>query len=287
MSLLKILLILTFVSKTIFACSIDGKSGFLPPNSIEIPTHQKAGLSVEEFHRVIDQVEAIYSPIVASYGSALKIERLWDNPTVNAGTLQRENGKIWQINLYGGFARHPFLSPDGFALVICHELGHHLGGAPKKKIPTWSSYEGQSDYFATLKCLRKIFQKEDNIAAIEEMDIPSKVRERCMTSFPEEREAALCIRTTLAGFSVASVSADIQKEPVPSLEGFDPTIVEESQEKHPKVQCRLDSYFEGSVCEVSSFVKVSQTDEVPGTCHPAQGHTTGVRPLCWFKPSLK
>jgi hypothetical protein len=286
MLLPKILLILT-IPTTIFACSIDGKTGFLPPNDIEIPPHQKAGLSIQEFHEVIDQVEAIYNPIVTSHGSALKIQRMWENPRVNAGTLQLENGKVWQINLYGGFARHPSLTPDGFALVICHELGHHLGGAPKKKIPTWSSFEGQSDYFATLKCLRLVFQKQDNIAAIAEMDIPSKVSQRCTSSFSVEWEAALCIRTTMAGLSVASVSADIQKEPIPSTDRFDATIVEESQEKHPLAQCRLDSYFEGSVCEVSSYVKVSQIDEVPGTCHPASGHTTGTRPLCWFKPRLK
>lgn len=40
------------------------------------------------------------------------------------------------------------MTRDGLALVICHELGHHFGGAPKSTVPLkkWNSYKGQVDY---------------------------------------------------------------------------------------------------------------------------------------------
>ena len=64
----------------------------------------------------------------------LKIEKKWSSATVTAGTYRDIRNKQWIINLYGGLARHPLITEDAYALVICHEIGHHIGGAPKKII---------------------------------------------------------------------------------------------------------------------------------------------------------
>lgn len=267
-----------------FACT-HGK-GFLPENNLRIPVSDKnSGLTEARYHAVIDKVEKIYAPIVNSYGSFLKIDRKWESEVVNAGTYRDEGGKHWHINLYGGFARHPSITEDGYALVICHELGHHIGGAPKKTINGmrfWASTEGQSDYFATLKCLRKVFADEDNIEAIARAKIPDLVKEECQ-HFPKEWEQALCIRTSLAGLSVASVNADSRKVSAPDFERTDPKVVDRTYDAHPVPQCRLDTYFQGSVCEVPSYRTLSQNDEKLNTCHEALSHTKGLRPLCWYK----
>lgn len=261
--------------------------GFLPENDMRIPVSDKnSGLSESQYHQVIDKVEKIYAPIAKEYGALLKIDRKWESEIVNAGTYRDAGGSHWHINLYGGFPRHPAITEDGYALVICHELGHHIGGAPKKIINGkrfWASTEGQSDYFATLKCLRRVFGQEDNIGAIAKMKIPAIVREEC-EHFPTEWERALCIRTSLAGLSVASVNADSRKVPVPEFEMTDPKVVESTYDGHPIPQCRLDTYFQGSVCEVPSFRNLSQTDEVLNTCHESLSHTKGLRPLCWYRP---
>lgn len=267
------------------ACVQDN---FLPPNNLHIPvTEKNSGLSEERYHDVIDKVERIYSPIVTADGAELKIDRLWESSTVNAGTFRDERGKHWHINLYGGFARLPLITEDGFALVICHEIGHHLGGAPKKNIETasWSSNEGQADYFATLKCLRRIFEKEDNEAINRAQEIPEIVSENCQESFPDKKERALCIRNSMAGLAVARINATIQGTNFPSFETPDETEVGSTNEKHPRAQCRLDTYFMGSICEVGHNTTLSQTNEVKGTCHSSLGHTSGIRPTCWFKPS--
>lgn len=261
--------------------------GFLPENDMRIPVSDKnSGLSESQYHQVIDKVEKIYAPIAKEYGALLKIDRKWESEIVNAGTYRDAGGSHWHINLYGGFPRHPAITEDGYALVICHELGHHIGGAPKKIINGkrfWASTEGQSDYFATLKCLRRVFGQEDNIGAIAKMKIPAIVREEC-EHFPTEWERALCIRTSLAGLSVASVNADSRKVPVPEFEMTDPKVVESTYDGHPIPQCRLDTYFQGSVCEVPSFRNLSQNDEVLNTCHESLSHTKGLRPLCWYRP---
>jgi hypothetical protein len=33
--------------------------------------------------------------------------------------------------MFGGLARHELVTDDGFMMVVCHETGHHLGGAPR------------------------------------------------------------------------------------------------------------------------------------------------------------
>lgn len=264
---------------------IDGK-GFLPENGLRIPISDKnTGLTEAQYHAVIDKVEKVYAPIVKSYGGLLKIDRKWESDVVNAGTYRDEGTYHWHINLYGGFPRHPLITEDGYALVICHELGHHIGGAPKKIINgtrIWASTEGQSDYFATLKCLRKVFAEEDNIAAIAKLNVPEVVKEEC-DHFPSEWEKALCIRTSLAGQSVSSVNADSRKVPLPEFEFSDPKTVDSTYGGHPEPQCRLDTYFQGSVCEVPSFKSVSQTYDATNTCHVSHSHTRGLRPNCWYK----
>ena len=50
------------------------------------------------------------------------------------------------------------MTPDGFALVLCHELGHHLAGNPR--VQAWAANEGQSDYFSTQSCARELWSGE-------------------------------------------------------------------------------------------------------------------------------
>lgn len=259
---------------------------FLPENNLTIPMSQKtSGLKEDQFHEVIDKFILRYEKILSAIGKTLTIKRLWEDPRVNAGTLR--NGKEVVINLYGGFPRHPEITADGYALVLCHELGHHLGGLPKKSNEgaTWSSTEGQADYYATLKCLRKVFRDDNNEAVVRGMDIPQPVKEQC-SRFPQSWERALCVRTTLAGLSVARVMADTQQETPPLLDDPEMKRVEKTYENHPTVQCRLDTYFQGSVCEISSSIPVSGKDEWSGTCHSKNGHTIGIRPACWFAPLI-
>jgi hypothetical protein len=273
---------LVLFSWQINAC-VDGK-GFLPDDVPVIPPHIKSGLTQEQYNEAIDKVTKVYSPVVRSWGAQLSIHRLWDSATVNAGTLRA--GRQWIVNLYGGFARHPFITQDGYMLVICHEIGHHIGGAPKKAYQSgmhWASTEGQSDYFATLKCLRKVFRNDNNLEIVKGLEVPSAVRTECETSFRTDWEQALCIRTSLAGLSVAKVNADGRRVPLPDLETMDDTVVSSTNNGHPIPQCRLNTYYQGSICTVSSTRRLSQVWDKIGTCHVKNGHTRGLRPNCWYK----
>ena len=155
-------LMLVFSAATL-ACTEDGKGGIVEDNDLNIPADSLyvGGITEAQFNAVIDKIEVIYSPIAKSLGKEYLVARKWDDGTVNANASQ--SGSKWNINMYGGLARHATITEDGFALVLCHETGHLLGGAPKVAgfMNKWASNEGQADYFANLKCLRKTFQLKE------------------------------------------------------------------------------------------------------------------------------
>lgn len=285
MKFLTVLALTLAVSGTALACSEDGKEGFLPENNLYIPAGVKTtgGITEAQFNAVIDKVEAIYSPIVSSMGGKLTINRKWEDGTVNANAT-RLGG--WQVNMYGGLARHQKITPDGFALVLCHEIGHHLGGAPKvgNFLNKWASNEGQSDYFATLKCLRKTFLNDNNSLVVRKLNAPKALVDACAKAWPNKADRSICVRNGMAGVSVAGLFASLRNAPEANFETPDARIVTKTDDAHPAHQCRLDTYLQGALCEASFNEDVSQKDEVQATCHGTLGHTVGLRPLCWFKP---
>ena len=121
-----------FALSLFLSCSVSlACEGFLAPNNLLLPPSDKnEGLSELEYEEVISKVERIYSPVARENNAVLKLQRQWASPTVNAGTYRDERNKQWLVNLYGGLARHPFMTLDGYALVICHEIGHHLAVYP-------------------------------------------------------------------------------------------------------------------------------------------------------------
>ena len=274
------------LSGNVLACTEDGKGGFLPDNDLSIPADSKTltGISEAEFNAVIDKLETIYTPIVSRMGGRLTINRKWEDPTVNANAT-RLGG--WMVNMYGGLARHAAITSDGFALVLCHEIGHHLGGAPKVRslFNRWASNEGQSDYFATAKCLRQAFLHDDNASIVRALNAPATLVAACNKQWVNKDDRNICIRSGMAGVSVAGLFAALRNQPEAKFETPDRNVVKKTDDAHPAHQCRLDTYFQGALCEKSFNEDVSQKDEVQGTCHGSTGHTIGLRPLCWFKPS--
>ncbi|WP_408096695.1 hypothetical protein ACJVC5_16795 [Peredibacter sp. HCB2-198] len=280
------------VAYPVMACTPDGTEGFVPENNVKIYANQKGrmgGLTEQQFNDVITKVETLYAPIISNFGANLQVERNWDDPTVNAYAQQM--GKTWKVSMFGGLARHETITEDGFALVVCHELGHHIGGAPRKTsqwASSWASNEGQADYFATLKCLRKVWLNDDNQAIVRQMmPVPATLRRACSSAHTWSDDYYMCIRGGMAGMSVSRLFMALRNSTVePKFDTPDTKVVTRTDDNHPAYQCRLDTYFQGALCDKSMNEDVSASSEVTGTCHGTLGDKVGLRPLCWFKPSV-
>ncbi len=279
--------------------------GFFPDWDVTRSVEQQAfinkgGIDEATFNAVLDKFEEVYRPIIKEAGGEMTMNRKWDDDTVNAsaqrggGIFGGGNAKDYIINMYGGLARHESITPDGFMVVVCHEVGHHIGGAPKVEgglfgMNAWASNEGQSDYYAGLHCFRKIFNDEENLAWVgDNVDLLKEhplVLEKCGEVYEEEAERALCARTAMAGFSVTSLFAVEKEGELPEFSNPDEATVEKTDSSHPAYQCRLDTYFASALCTIGDDEELSQKNPNKGTCTRVGEFEDGVRPLCWYKPT--
>lgn len=247
-----------------------------------------ANLTEKDFGDIIDSVVAKFAPVVASHGGKLTVNKLWTDATVNASAEQ--SGADWVLNMYGGLARRPEVTKDGFAMVVCHELGHHLGGYAFYGPTDWAASEGEADYFATQACARTIWGTTQSPQ--ENDEISPAAKEKCDLAWPLDASRALCYRSAAASQSVTTLLAKLSGDAaVPDAAKPDPTVVSALSVEHPEAQCRLDTYLAGAVCGVSFDLsvipgkgfadhnsKAAELEALKFTC----GSGAGARPLCWY-----
>jgi len=301
---MKLLLILPLL---IFLACQEKKtqSVFMPDNDLADRGINSGNLAVDEelFNTLIDEVANVYEPIIRDHGGNLFINRLWTDPTVNASAVQFDDGS-WIVNMFGGLARRQEVTADGFVLVLCHEIGHHLAGYPF--VVDWAANEGSSDYYSVLGCARHLWQNKAATLGLNAIEVPVRLRELCdaIWTYPNERK--LCYRTMLAGKSTASLLAALQRKTV-DFSRQDNNIVETTNNDHPNAQCRLDTFMAASLCmfewdhtiipgksftdrnsreaeREAANVSCSRFFERDGSA--LEDIEQGYRPNCWFKPKL-
>ena len=256
---------------------------FLPPNDLHLEDQLdiESDLSEEEFDAIIEKAYKVYAPIVKEQGGNLQIDGNWPSSTVNASASRR--GSTWQVNMYGGLARRPEVTRDGFALVLCHELGHHLGGFPFSS--RWAANEGQSDYFATLSCAREIWADDDEENAKFRRTIDAFPKGQCDSVWSSVKDQNLCYRSMEAGKSLADLLGGSRGQV--AYDTPDKKTVTRTNSRHPEGQCRLDTYMAGAVCSASFDTGLIPKDEKTSadvTCTRMDSFELGTRPLCWYKP---
>lgn len=196
----------------------------------------------DEFRTVVKRFNEFWQPRVkAEMGKDLIVEALWNEERANAhATRDREYNLVIKVN--GGMARAQGMDEDGLVFILCHELGHHLGGAPKKKrgntdIDSWSSAEGQADYFAANECLPEMFKGDDK--KLSDVEIIS----------PFCQEDEVCERILKTGVTIGNVFAILKNTDGPSIHHHSQVQVSETNLGHPDVQCRLDTIKNGALGE--------------------------------------
>ncbi len=265
-----------------------GCTSFSRYKTLQYPNSKIINTEITEpiFKKATEKFESFFNEYLDDWKRhEVIVFKSWRSNSVNA-FAEKEDGKIL-ITIYGGLARHPAITLDGFEAVLCHELGHHLGGFPKKSGNVWSSAEGQADYYASSKCLRIYWELEDNITWVKNHSVSDFVLAKCALSNPSSaKEAALCSRISMAGLSVAKMIQALDYETVdPEFHTPDPSVVRVTQMLHPYSQCRLDTLFNGALCSVRQDIAFDDKDEHIGSCHEKNGDTVGLRPKCWFKPN--
>lgn len=272
-----------------FFCGSHGKANFLPKNQLHLEDQMSrlGGISEEQFHAIANRIYAYYEPIVYQLGGDLQIRRYWSSSVVNASAQQR--GDDWIVNLYGGLARRPEIDVDGFTLVVCHEIGHHLAGFPQ--VSSWAANEGNSDYFATQSCAKSMWQKEVERNRLAANKVNPIAKSLCETVHNSDDDKALCFRLMNASFSAGRLLALLGgDQEVISWETPDLSEVEQTDFGYPNGQCRFDTLISGSLCELRynhKQIPWNESELMEQSCHQVNTlEVTKLRPRCWFHPRL-
>ena len=277
--------------------SLPVSAQILPENNLYLQDcyECESGLSKADFFDVIDRVKDTYEQTIKDHKANLEIEAMWDDSTVNASATQLYG--TWTVNMYGGLARRAEVTKDGFTLVLCHELGHHLAGFPF--VSTWGADEGQSDYFATQSCAQNLWKNDHELNAEAREVIPANPKSTCDAAYDDEDEQNLCYRIVLAGKSLGNLLAALKDDSV-SLDDRDASEVRRTQHGHPEAQCRLDTYIAGAVCPVDLDKSIipgkrngrgyndrnAEIEAARHSCTKYGNQDLGLRPRCWFKPGI-
>jgi hypothetical protein len=97
--------------------------------------------------------------IVARFADAfadIAIDIAWESDSLNAQAF-RTGPTAAHVRVYGGLARHRDIGPEGLALAIAHEIGHHKGGAPVHRHYDWLSTDRRADEWARKLGLPAVF----------------------------------------------------------------------------------------------------------------------------------
>lgn len=213
-------------------------------------------LDDESFEKLVKQVLNPYMKELRSLSPELKLNIDWQSNHPNASVSMRK-GKV-HMNFHGGFIRENNLSSDAFAVTVCHEVGHLLGGYPKVFPTQKYSAEAQSDYFATASCIKKYFKISKREVSESELTILSDQQK----SLCDKKEN--CLRGLLA---ISNLSQAYKGKK--NINNYSNEVVNVTNyNDYPTAQCRVDTLRAGLLCDSSECL------EGPGK-----------RPNCWYNTS--
>ena len=246
----KILMILLFSVYSILGCRLAHAKVYPPcptdrPDLFCISPDMAPGsqIDVAQFYQIPVQIIQLFQTELSLQPYPITLNAEWDSPYFGAGVSLFENQ--FRLMILGGISRIQGLTPDAYAAIVCHELGHILAGAPYQTIAhaEWSSAEGQSDFFAANVCLPRYFKSQ--------VSSPDANQNSKSTS-----QTAINARVELAGVDTMNMLYTVLREgPQPVRFKADTTKAPATLiNNYPTLQCRYENF-----------------------------RNPGTRPACWFK----
>lgn len=137
-------------------------------------SHSYAAITRDNALRVIDHFVVTMSPVtIEKTSQQLKIWFDWTADILPlakdaaGGAITHSSPSSGQIGakIKGGVARHPDIGKVGFALILCHEIGHFLGEKGTDYSNIWiKASEAAADKFAIQVCLPELGYNQAEIA---------------------------------------------------------------------------------------------------------------------------
>jgi len=254
---MKTMCAMAFLAVATFLSCGAGANSFFPENDLGRYDSISANSSVDEalFNQIITAGVDSYAKAEAVQRSeVINVNRLWSNPTVNAnvGRTKKYGGEVI-LNMYGGLARRKEITPTGFTIVLCHELGHAYGGLPYVQPLVELSAEGQADFYSTRRCLIRVWERVNTLQKLA-AEYENYIENNCVPG------DSMCRNGLEGAHGLANLLAFMGGDDyLPAFETPDPYETPKTILSYPKTpQCRLDTMKAGIFVDP--------------------------RPRCWFMP---
>lgn len=236
---------------------------------------------------IVAGVQLLYGRLAAYHNQELEF---------NLGTFTNSelasadsDGKVHTVTVSKELLLNPRLTSDALRMIICHELGHIFGGAPRRSVPyEWNgptasdglsflSSEGQADYYASAACFRTIIAGEDHKKVLKESKVDSVTISRCDQVWGSGSEgSAICQRSITAAENFLNLYHDFH------IHVGDAEVAETDKlirDQYPSKQCRLDTFVHGALCKSRKNLKFDFDNSNKNDCENLEGK----RPACWFR----
>jgi hypothetical protein len=191
---------------------------------------------------VLRAAKLAYADDLESKGLELQVTYDIDNLELEISTTKVFNKLDIQVSR--GLAELSAIDRDGFALLVCHELGHHFGEKPF--IVKDFSVEGSADFYATNVCLKRIFPF---LKVDPEISFSKQVSKKCDSIETVVNSPLNCERTLRASQQVFGVFSMMTSHPKSNAAAFtNGTIIENGTEfvrDYPSLECRLVTWRNG------------------------------------------
>lgn len=216
-----------------------------------------------------DTTELFISVIKSKYPHLQELIIKLEDSSDFMAKATRDSEKRPLIVLSNDYLKRFGFKTNEILLLLCHELGHFEAGAPYKKrgrseLPSWSSAEGQADYYSTLKCIKHFdLCKIKPAQKYMSQKLTDDIYELCSNKDSCCKNALKSIFHLIASYREFKNSHESLDFIHGGLYPVYYTILD-----HPSLQCRLDTLTRGYFC----------SEYKDGECQ----ETSYVRPNCWF-----
>lgn len=222
--------------------------------------------------QIQDDLDNVYAKVrenfAAVYGSIVKAERNVELRLImnKEFTTTPPGVSLYSdhvhLELGSDFHRDSTMTPDAYLGMLCHEIGHVLGGEPyssdtMKPSAQWvsnvpSSTEGQSDYFSSLACMKKVFADSTKTTPAD-FAVTPRVKRLCVSQYSSILDQNICQRSAQSGFEIMQFIISIYKRFGSNSDQL--TLDMDTPEApglsvgrlYPTVQCRFDTILAGAL----------------------------------------
>jgi len=306
----------------VFAASCSSGASEPPPAIVDEPSTIEAlqtgddarsrPPTQEEAEAILTRIVAFYQGHAAAANPAGTHELVWvlnpndESPNAHA---ELEPGEDWEIYASTKWLTIESMTTEVFALTLCHEAGHLVGGFPFKTnqrsdsegaLGTTMAAEQQADYFATKDCLPRLWTDESEVNAAAFAELGSSERERCEAEYGDLASQQICGRILLASLQTGRLyeeqyAAQFLTEIVyPRFDTPDTTETTSTREGRVQSQCRFDTLVAGALCNVKAtgtgipgwmppYGEYSPASEEAARASACQTGP-GAQPKCWYHP---